>query len=141
VYWVAGAVALLLSLSPKFEALINTIPAGVLGGATVVLYGLIGVLGARIWVQARVDFANPANLMTAAVALIIGIANFEWKIGDLMLNGIALGSIAAIVVYHVMRQIGIRRGTVAAVGTLPEPVQPAGAAAGSKRAQARRRRP
>jgi NCS2 family nucleobase:cation symporter-2 len=141
VYWVAGGVALLLSLSPKFEALINTIPAGVLGGATVVLYGLIGVLGARIWVQARVDFANPANLMTAAVALIIGIANFEWKLGDLMLNGIALGSIAAIVVYHVMRQIGIRRGTVAAAGTLPEPVQPPGAAAGSKRAQARRRRP
>jgi NCS2 family nucleobase:cation symporter-2 len=141
VYWVAGAVALLLGLSPKFGALIGTIPAGVLGGATVVLYGLIGVLGARIWVQARVDFANPANLMTAAVALIIGIADFTWKVGDLIFNGIALGSAAAIVVYHVMRQIGIRRGTVAAVGTLPEPAQPAPVTAGSKRAQARRRRP
>ncbi|GAA1806291.1 nitrate reductase [Planosporangium flavigriseum] len=140
VYWVAGVVALLLGLSPKFGALINTIPPGVLGGATVVLYGLIGVLGARIWVQARVDFANPANLMTAAVALIIGIADFSWKIGNLLFNGIALGSVAAIVVYHVMRQIGVRRGTVAAVGTLPEPAQPAAAATG-KRTQARRRRP
>jgi NCS2 family nucleobase:cation symporter-2 len=140
-YWVAGVVALLLGLSPKFGALINTIPPGVLGGATVVLYGLIGVLGARIWVQARVDFTNAANLMTAAVALIIGIADFQWKIGNLLFNGIALGSVAAIVVYHVMRQIGIRRGTVSPVGTLPEPAQPATSAAGGKRGQARRRRP
>jgi uracil-xanthine permease len=140
-YWVAGVVAFLLGLSPKFGALINTIPAGVLGGATVVLYGLIGVLGARIWIQARVDFTNAANLMTAAVALIIGIADFQWKVGNLLFNGIALGSVAAIVVYHVMRQIGIRRGTVAAVGTLPEPAQPATVAAGGKRGQARKRRP
>ncbi|HEV7897382.1 MAG TPA: solute carrier family 23 protein [Planosporangium sp.] len=138
-YWVAGVVALLLGLSPKFGALINTIPAGVLGGATVVLYGLIGVLGARIWVQARVDFTNAANLMTAAVALIIGIANFEWKIGNLDFNGIALGSVAAVVVYHVMRQIGIRRGTVSPVGTLPEPAQPV-STGGGQRGQARRRR-
>jgi NCS2 family nucleobase:cation symporter-2 len=138
-YWVAGVLAFLLGLSPKFGALINTIPPGVLGGATVVLYGLIGVLGARIWVQARVDFTNPANLMTAAVALIIGIADFTWKIDSLMFNGIALGSVAAVVVYHVMRQIGIRRGTVSPVGTLPEPAAPA--ATGSKRAQPRRRRP
>jgi uracil-xanthine permease len=139
-YWVAGVVALLLGLSPKFGALINTIPPGVLGGATVVLYGLIGVLGARIWVQARVDFTNPANLMTAAVALIIGIADFTWKIDNLMFNGIALGSVAAVVVYHVMRQIGIRRGTVSPVGTLPEAAQPVPAAATGKRGQPRRRR-
>jgi NCS2 family nucleobase:cation symporter-2 len=137
-YWVAGAVALLLGLSPKFGALINTIPPGVLGGATVVLYGLIGVLGARIWVQARVDFANAANLMTAAVALIIGIADFQWKIGSLLFNGIALGSVAAVVVYHVMRQIGVRRGTVDPVGTLPE--QAASAPSARDRAAARRRR-
>jgi uracil-xanthine permease len=140
-YWVAGVVALLLGLSPKFGALINTIPAGVLGGATVVLYGLIGILGARIWVQARVDFANPANLMTAAVALIIGIADFTWKIGSLLFNGIALGSVAAVVVYHVMRQIGIRRGTVSPVDTLPEPARPATTAAGQRGQSRRRRRP
>jgi hypothetical protein len=79
--------------------------------------------------------------MTAAVALIIGIADFQWKVGNLLFNGIALGSVAAIVVYHVMCQIGIRRGTVSPVGTLPEPAQPATVAAGGKRGQARRRRP
>ncbi|MGC9668047.1 uracil-xanthine permease family protein [Planosporangium sp. 12N6] len=140
-YWVAGIVAFLLGLSPKFGALINTIPPGVLGGATVVLYGLIGVLGARIWVQSRVDFNNPANLMTAAVALIIGIADFTWKIGDLAFNGIALGSVAAIVVYHVMRQIGIRRGTVSPVGTLPEPAPQPVATAGQRGQNRRKRRP
>ena len=118
-YAVAGLFAVLLSLFPKFGALIDTIPAGVLGGATTVLYGLIGVLGARIWVESHVDFKDQANLVTAAVALIIGIANFEWAIGDLSFNGIALGSVAAIVVYHVMRVIGTWRGT-AGFGGLEE---------------------
>jgi uracil-xanthine permease len=117
-YWVAGVAALLLGLSPKFGALINTIPAGVLGGATTALYGLIGIIGARIWVDNKVDFRNPANLMTAAVALIIGIADFTWTIGELSFNGIALGALAAVAVYHVMRLIGERRATL--------PVEPVG---------------
>src|SRR5690606_10286978 len=77
-YGVAAAVALVLSMSPKFGELINTVPAGVLGGAATVLYGMIGVLGARIWVQAKVDFSDPVNLTTAAIALIVGIANYTW---------------------------------------------------------------
>ena len=76
-YLVAGVAAILLGLSPKFGALIQTIPVGVLGGATTVLYGLIAVLGARIWIDARVDFQNPVNLMTAAVALIVGAADYS----------------------------------------------------------------
>ena len=110
-YWVAAATALVLSLSPKFGELINTIPAGVLGGVTTVLYGMIGVLGVRIWVQNRVDFSDPVNLTTAAVALVIGIANFTWAPGDLTFQGIALGTVAAIGVYHVMRAVARWRGT------------------------------
>ena len=78
-YWVAGG-ALVLSMSPKFGALVGTIPAGVLGGATTVLYGMIGVLGARIWVENRVDFSDPVNL-TTAVALVVGIGNVTWAPG------------------------------------------------------------
>jgi xanthine/uracil permease len=115
-YAVAGIVAVLLSLSPKFGALIATIPAGVLGGATTVLYGLIGVLGARIWVESRVDFKDPANLMTAAVALVIGVADYTWKLGDVTLNGIALGSLSAVVVFHVLRLLGRRTGTAGYAG-------------------------
>ncbi|WP_152189258.1 uracil-xanthine permease family protein [Georgenia satyanarayanai] len=118
-YGVAAAVALLLSMSPKFGELINTVPAGVLGGAATVLYGMIGVLGARIWVQAKVDFSDPVNLTTAAIALIVGIANYTWVAGDLRFEGIALGTAAALGVYHVMRALARWRGTSA------EPASPA----------------
>src|SRR5690606_28798177 len=104
-YVVAGLVAMLLSLSPKFGALLNTIPAGVIGGVTVALYGLIGLIGVPIWLDNRVDFADPVNLYTAAAALIIGIGNLTIASGDLGMAGITLGAVAAIVVYHVMRLV------------------------------------
>ena len=109
-YWVAAAVAIILSLCPKVGATISAIPPGVLGGATIVLYGLVGVLGIRIWLTNHVDFAKPVNQMTAAIPLIIGIADFTWQAGSLTFTGIALGSIAALVVYHGMNGLGaIRR--------------------------------
>jgi uracil-xanthine permease len=109
-YWVAAAVAIALSLCPKVGAAISAIPAGVLGGATIVLYGLVGVLGVRIWLTNHVDFSLPVNQMTAAIALVIGIADFTWRAGDLTFTGIALGSIAALVVYHGMQLLGALRG-------------------------------
>ena len=110
-YLVAGLTALGLSLIPKFGAAIATIPPGVLGGAATVLYGMIGMLGVRIWVQNRVDFSDPVNLNTAAIALVLGIANYTLVVGGLEFNGIALGSAAALIVYHVMRAIARARGT------------------------------
>ncbi|MDX1871758.1 solute carrier family 23 protein [Mycolicibacterium sp. 120266] len=105
-YWVAAAVAIALSLCPKVGAVISAIPPGVLGGATIVLYGLVGVLGIRIWLTNHVDFSLPVNQMTAAIPLIVGIADFTWQIGSLTFTGIALGAIAALVVYHGMRLLG-----------------------------------
>lgn len=125
-YLVASAFGLLLSFMPKFGALIATIPAGVLGGAGTVLYGMIGMLGIRIWVQNRVDFADPVNLNTAAISLIIAIANFTWKPGGLEFGGIALGTAAAFIVYHSMRTISRLRGTNL------EAASPASAPAGSE---------
>lgn len=125
-YLVAGLVGLGLSMMPKFGAIIATIPAGVLGGAATVLYGMIGMLGARIWVQNRVDFSDPVNLNTAAIALVIGIANFTWVVGDVKFEGIALGSFAALAVYHVMRGLARWRGTSM------EPASPASAPAGTE---------
>src|SRR3546814_4000433 len=61
-YWVAGIVAILLSLSPKFGALLHTIPVGVIGGVTLALYGIIGLIGVRMWIDNRVDFGVQKNL-------------------------------------------------------------------------------
>jgi len=110
-YWVAGIVAILLGLSPKIGAVINTIPAGVLGGVTTALYGLIGIIGVRIWVENRVDFSKPKNQLTAGIALIMGIADFTINAGELTFTGIILGTVAAIVVYHLMNTIARVRGT------------------------------
>ena len=125
-YWVAGVMAFLLSLSPKFGELVNTIPVGVLGGAATVLYGMIGILGARIWVQSKVDFSDPVNLTTAGVALIIGIADYHFTLENGMeFRGIALGTFAALAVYHLMRSIAKWRGTTFEAAT------PASAPAGT----------
>ena len=104
-YWVAAVFAMILAFIPKFGAVIFTIPAGVLGGACLVLYGLIGMLGVRIWQDNKVDFTDPANLTAAAVALIVGIGNLTLDVGDVTLEGIALGSVGIIVVYPLMRWV------------------------------------
>lgn len=110
-YVVAALMALTLSMLPQFGAAVATIPAGVLGGAATVLYGMIGMLGVRIWVQSRVDFSDPVNLNTAGVSMIVAIADYTWVVGDLSFSGIALGSFGAIIIYHAMRALARWRGT------------------------------
>lgn len=104
-YWVAAFTAILLAFVPKFGALIFTIPTGVLGGACIVLYGLIGMLGVRIWMDNKVNFNNPVNLTAAAVALIAGIGNLTLTLGGVSLEGIAWGSVGIIVAYPIMKKL------------------------------------
>ena len=125
-YVVAAVIALGLSMLPKFGQIIATIPPGVLGGAATILYGMIGMLGVRIWVQNRVDFSDPVNLNTAAVAMVIAIANYTWHLGDMVFEGIALGSFGAIIIYHSMRAVSKWRGTSMEAAT------PASAPAGAE---------
>jgi uracil-xanthine permease len=104
-YVIAGVLAIALSLLPKFGAVIGAIPIGVLGGAVTVLFGMIAVLGARIWIEARVDFRDPVNLTTAAVALIVGAGDFTLHWGEYQFAGIALGTVAAIGIYQLLRAL------------------------------------
>ncbi len=105
-YFVAAAVAIVFGFSPKFGAIISATPGGVLGGITVVLYGMIGLLGAKIWTENRVDFANPVNLVPVAAGIIIAIGNTSLAFSDsFSLSGIALGTIVTVVMYHVARAI------------------------------------
>ncbi len=123
-YGVAAVVAIVLSLCPKVGATISAIPPGVLGGATIVLYGLVGVLGIRIWLTNQVDFSKPVNQMTAAIPLIIGIADFSWQAGSLTFTGISLGAIAALVVYHGMTGLGAIRPARSPQSRTPQEAPP-----------------
>ncbi|TDC71369.1 nitrate reductase [Actinomadura sp. GC306] len=105
-YYVAAIVAILFGLCPKFGALIAATPGGVLGGITVVLYGMIGLLGAKIWVENRVDFADPVNLVPVAAGLILAIGDVTLRItDDFPLQGIAFGTIAVLLGYHVLNAL------------------------------------
>ena len=108
-YIVAGVGAILLALSPKFGAVLAATPAGVKGGVTVALFGMIGVLGARIWIDAKVDFADPTNLYIAASALIIGISDLSWTSGKFAFSGIINATLMAVVGYQVFNRIAKAR--------------------------------
>ena len=113
VFVVAALVALLLGFSPKFGALILTLPMPVLGGLAVVVFGLIAATGGRIWVHDRTDFADARNLITAAVALIAGAGDLTVKFGDFALGGIGTATFGAILVYHLLGRGPAERETVA----------------------------
>lgn len=100
---VSSIVAILLGFSPKFGALISSIPLGVLGGVATVLFGLIAAAGIRIWIDNRVDFSKGINLFIAAVTLIVGTADYTVSLGNFDLNGIALGTFGAIILYQLFR--------------------------------------
>jgi hypothetical protein len=103
-YYVAGVVAIAFGLIPKFGALVAATPGGVLGGITVVLYGMIGLLGAKIWIENRVDFANPINLVPIGAGIILAVGPVGHQISDdFTLEGIALGTIVLLAGYHLLR--------------------------------------
>jgi NCS2 family nucleobase:cation symporter-2 len=110
-YIFAGVGAILLALSPKFGAVLSATPAGVKGGVTVALFGMIGVLGARIWIDGRVNFANPVNLYIAASSLIIGISDMAWTRGDYTFSGIINSTVMAVFGYQILSRIAKARGT------------------------------
>lgn len=104
-YWVAALTAVALAFIPKFGALIFTIPTGVLGGACLVLYGLIGMLGIRIWQENNVNFNNPVNLTIAAIGLVAGIGNLTLSVFGVQLEGIAWGSLGVIILYPILKAL------------------------------------
>ena len=103
-YYIAAVVAILFGFCPKFGAVVAATPGGVLGGITLVLYGMIGLLGAKIWIENRVDFANPVNLVPLAAGIIAGIGNLTIKItSTFSITGIAAGTLIVLIGYHAVR--------------------------------------
>lgn len=104
VFVAAAVLAIVLGFSPKFGALILIIPAPVLGGMSVVVFGLIAVAGARIWVVNQVDFTINRNLIVAAVTLVLGAGDFTVHIGDFLLGGIGTATFGAIALHALLRR-------------------------------------
>lgn len=113
IFIIAAVVAILLGFSPKFGALIHTIPLGVLGGLAIVLFGLIAATGGRIWVQNGVDFSKSRNLITVAVALTLGAGNFVLNVGTFSIGGIGTATFGSIILYQILRERGAKPEEVA----------------------------
>jgi uracil-xanthine permease len=102
VFVVAALAAIVLGFSPKFGALILTIPGPVLSGLSIVLFGLIAATAGRIWVENKVDFSSARNLITVGVALVLGAGNLALDIGGFTLAGIGTATFGAIVLYQLL---------------------------------------
>lgn len=102
VFVVAALIALVLGFSPKFGALIQAIPLPVMGGVSIVVFGLIAVAGAKIWVDNKVDFSQNRNLIVAAITLIIGTGDFTLKFGQFALGGIGTATFGAILLWALL---------------------------------------
>lgn len=100
---VAALIALLLGFSPKFGALIQAIPLAVMGGVSIVVFGLITIAGAKIWVDNRVDFGQPTNLIVAAITLVLGTGDYTLNFGGFALGGIGTATFGAIGLYALLR--------------------------------------
>ncbi len=110
VFAVAALVAILLGFIPKFGALVQSIPVSVLGGIELYLFGLIAVIGGKIWVDGRVDFSKRANLAVVAIPLILAAGGADLKIGDFEINNLGLGALSAIVIWQILRPGHIAEG-------------------------------
>lgn len=102
IFVVAGLMAILLGFSPKFGALIQAIPLAVMGGVSIVVFGLIAIAGAKIWVDNKVDFSDNKNLLVAAITLILGTGDFTLTFGDFTLGGIGTSTFGAILLYALL---------------------------------------
>jgi putative pyrimidine permease RutG len=107
---VAALFAILLGFSPKFGALIHTIPLPAMGGVSIVIFGLIAIAGARIWVDNKVDFTDSRNMMVAAITLVLGTGDFTLKFGGFALGGIGTATFGALILNAVLGA-GRRRPT------------------------------
>jgi putative pyrimidine permease RutG len=99
---VAAIVSILLGFSPKFGALILSVPVPVIGGLSIVLFGLIAAMAGRIWGENKVDFSNPRNLITIAVALTAGAGDLTLQFGVFAIGGIGTATFGAIILYQIL---------------------------------------
>ena len=103
----AAVYAVILSFSPAFAYLVNTIPAAIIGGVSFILYGMISAIGVRNVVENQVDFTNSRNLIIAAVILVCGLGftnglTFQVGSASITLTSLAIAAIAGIILNAIL---------------------------------------
>ena len=106
---IAAVFAILMSFSPKFDAVINTVPTAIIGGVSFILYGMISAIGVRNVVENQVDFTNSRNLIIAAVILVsalgfnsLGGLTFQIAGVSITLSGLAIAAIVGILLNAIL---------------------------------------
>jgi uracil permease len=113
--WVIGGAAIisiLLSFIGKLTAAIQTIPTPVMGGVSLLLFGVIASSGIRMLVEEKVDYSNSKNLVLTSSVLVIGLSGIHLNIGSLELKGMALATIVSIllsIIFEVFERLHITR--------------------------------
>ncbi|MDD2611914.1 MAG: uracil permease [Bacteroidales bacterium] len=93
----AALLAIMFSCMGKVAAAISTIPTPVMGGITLLLYGVIAVQGLRIFVEQKVDFSKNRNMVLGAITFVVGVSGASIKIGSVQLTGMAFAAIVGVV--------------------------------------------
>jgi uracil permease len=107
--WVIRGAALLaiaFSLIGKVSAAISTIPSAVMGGITMLLYGVIAVQGFRMFVEQKVDFSKNSNMVLGAITFVVGVSGASINIGSVQLKGMAFAAIIGVVLSLVFWLLG-----------------------------------
>jgi len=99
---IAAVFAIILSFVPKFTSIISTIPGPVIGGISILLFGMISSIGIKNMVDNQVNFSNPKILMTTAAMLVLGLGGAEFAFGGLELSGLGLAAIAGIILNAIL---------------------------------------
>ncbi|EFA76778.1 regulator of chromosome condensation domain-containing protein [Heterostelium album PN500] len=104
---IAGLVAIFLGLLPIFGGIIQTIPSGVFGGLSIVLFGMVAATGARIWISNKINFSKPRNMLTAGISLVLGIGMANGTVitwGVVKIDAIGAATLSAIILYQLLRE-------------------------------------
>eukprot|EP01132_Coremiostelium_polycephalum_P002894 gene2894-3596_t len=102
-FLIAGSVAIILGVIPVFGAIVRTIPPGVFGGISIVLFGIIAITGTKIWILNDVDFSKPRNLLTGGIPVVLGCGMVDGVMvswGVFKIDGIGCATLGAIILYQ-----------------------------------------
>ncbi|MDO9633163.1 MAG: solute carrier family 23 protein, partial [Humidesulfovibrio sp.] len=111
--WVIGGAAVIsiaLAFIGKLSAFIQSIPAPVIGGVSILLFGVIAASGIRMLVEAKVDYSKPINLILTAITFIVGISGAAVKLGTVQLKGMALATVVGMIlslIFHLLDRWGL----------------------------------